>query len=96
MREQDLIIGSGRNFPDYNFDVSHVGAVFVSKKEWTDENKAYEAAQSLVETWNQYLSGDVYGIVRETYDKKKIQVDQKSCWGFYGYEYAKQALLTEI
>jgi len=47
---------------------------------------------SLVESWNEYLGGDVYGCVKETYDKNKKQIDQDSCWGFYGYKYALEEL----
>lgn len=50
----------------------------------------------MVEEWNQCLSGDVYGIIKETYDKDKNQVDQESVWGFYGYDYAIEALKNEI
>lgn len=78
------------------WDTSHVGAVLVAKEEWPEEAKAIEAAESLVEQWNQYLSGDVYGIVKETYDKDKKQVDQDSCFGVYGYKYALEALQTDI
>jgi len=46
--------------------------------------------------WNQYLSGDVYEIIKETYDKEKNHLDHDSCWGFYGYKYALEALQTEI
>jgi len=79
-----------------SWDTSRIGAVLASKEEWPEEWPAREAARGLVETWNQYLSGDVYGIVKETYDKDKKQIDEDSCWGFYGFEYAKQALETEI
>lgn len=78
------------------WDTSHVGAVFASKKEWESKESAYKAAKSLVGTWNQYLSGDVYGIVVERYDNNKQQIDHDAVWGYYGYEYALKALKTEI
>lgn len=74
------------------WDTSHVGAIFISKEEWNNEEKAYEYAKGMLETWNSYLSGDVYGIVKETYNKDKNQVDYDSCWGFYGHEYALEEL----
>ena len=39
-----------------------------------------------VETYDQYLTGDVYGftITREDEDGEEVVVD--SCWGFYGYD----------
>src|SRR5512145_442194 len=78
------------------WDTSHVGAVLVSKDEFDTEEKAREAAKSIVEVWNQYLQGDVYGIVKEVYDKKKKQITQDSVWGFYGQENALESLETEI
>lgn len=78
------------------WDTSHVGVVMVRKAEWPEKEKAVEAAKSYVKTWNCYLEGDVYGIIKETYDKDKQQVDNDSCWGFYGYKYALEALKTEI
>lgn len=39
--------------------------------------------KSEVETYDQYLTGDVYGYVIE--DKEGEELD--SCWGFYGEEY---------
>lgn len=56
------------------WDVSHCGAVLVSKEEAKTKKQAKEMAQGLVETWNDYLGGNVYG-----YD-----TGDDSCWGFYG------------
>jgi len=79
-------------FDSQGWDTSHVGLVLASKKEFKDEDEAEKAAKGLIKTWNCYLSGDIWGCVRETYDKKKEQVDQESCWGYYGYEYALEEL----
>jgi len=78
------------------WDTSHVGMALVAKKTWPDEAKAREAAQSLIEEWNQYLSGDVYGIVKETYDAKKTPTTHDIICGFYGEKYALEALKTDI
>lgn len=59
------------------FDVSSCGAVLVSKKEIKTRKQARETAQGLIESWNDYLSGNIYG----------YQIDGGSigsCWGFYG------------
>lgn len=72
-----LAFGSEGNFPDRRWDVSQVGWVFASKKEWRLSAKARKAAASYIETWNQYLGGEVYGYI----------VGEESCWGFYGLEY---------
>ncbi len=91
-----LSMGSGGHFPDFQWDVSHVGAVLLSKEEWPEEGKAQDYARGVVGEWNQFLSGDVYGIVRETYDKLKRQQDENSCWGFFGRKWAEEALRTEL
>ena len=80
------------NFPDERWDVSHVGLVLAARKEWPSKKKACKAAQSLVEEWNAFLSGDVYGCVVEYYDENKKQINQESCWGFVGFEEAKEEL----
>jgi len=40
------------------------------------------------------LSGEVFAIVKETYDKDKNQVDHDAVWGFIGLEHAKESLAT--
>ncbi len=54
------------------------------------EEQAKDAAEVLIETWNQYLSGDVYGY-RLFYNPADLNEDEiddmdelDSCWGFYG------------
>ena len=48
------------------------------------KQKIYDVIQSEVNTYNQYLSGDVYGY--KVFDKDGEEID--SCWGYYGMEYA--------
>ncbi len=91
-----LALSREGNFPDRQWDVSQLGAVFVAKSEWPTSAKARKMALSFIETWNEYLSGDVYGIVKETYNEAKEQLDVDHCWGFYGHKYALEALKTEI
>jgi hypothetical protein len=74
------------NFPDRQWDVSLLGAVFASKNEWRTRDAARKAVLGYIETWNQYLSGDVWGFIVE--DDNGNHLD--SCWGFYGHDYAKQ------
>lgn len=77
------------------WDTSHVGAVFVNKKETPDQKSAEEIASGLVDEWNQYLEGDVYGIIINKYDKEKNFVDQlEAVWGFYGEDGAKEELAS--
>jgi hypothetical protein len=89
-----LALSQEGNFPDRRWDVSQLGLVFVSKSEWADHDKAKEAARNLIESWNCYLSGDVYGCVVETYDKDKELVDYDSCWNFYRFKDALKELKT--
>ena len=43
-----------------------------------------------------YLSGDVYCIVKETYDIDKEQIDYDTLTGYFGYEEAEKALETDM
>lgn len=74
------------NFPDRRWDVSQLGFVFASKKEWRLSASARKAAAGHIETWNQYLGGDVWGYIIE--DEEGNHLD--SCWGFYGKEYCEE------
>ena len=48
--------------------------------------KATKLLRGEVETYDQYLTGDVWGVIVE--DMYGEEVD--SCWGFYGSDYAKE------
>jgi len=78
-------------FPDRQWDVSQLGAVFVSKKEFKRRDKARKMALGLVDTWNDYLSGNVYGYTVED----QAGNDFDSCWGFYGDYDTKGGCLDE-
>lgn len=80
-----LSLGEGAHFPDQRWDVSHMGLYLCAKSEWRLRKKAEKYARAAIETWNQYLSGDVYGYVVE--DKAGEHLD--SCWGYYGMEEVK-------
>jgi len=78
-----LALSREGNFPDRQWDVSQLGLVFVAKKEWRTRPAARKAALGLISSWNDNLSGNVYGYV--------IEPGGDSCWGFYG-DYDKGAL----
>lgn len=82
-----LALSNEGSFPDRQWDVSRLGAVFVSKKEWPKHEDAKKTAEGYIETWNTYLSGDVWGYVPE--DEEGEHID--SCWGYYGHEHAEEA-----
>ena len=77
------------------WDSGQVGVIYVAKdkarEEWpeADENDSYKRAikclVSEVETYDQYLTGDVYGYMLEGPDG-----EEDSCWGYFGYEYAQE------
>ena len=68
------------------FDTSMAGFVLVKRqKGWSyNKKKAFERAKSLVDTWNLYLGGEVYG-----YDS-----EHGGCWGFYGDE-GKEGMISQ-
>ncbi len=66
------------------WDTSHVGAVLVKKDEAKKKKDAYRIAEATIETWNDCLSGNVYGYVID-------DGDSGSVWGYYG-DYEENAL----
>lgn len=82
---------SGECKIDRQWDVSQVGCVFIAKTECRTRPSARKAAESLIETWNQYLSGDVHGYVVKDADGGDLDSLDESCWGFYGIESAIEA-----
>ena len=54
-----------------------------TEKELFEEGKAEALLKGEVETYDQYLTGDVYGFVLEDEDGNQID----SCWGFYGSDW---------
>lgn len=87
-----LALSHEGDFCDRRWDVSQLGCVFVSKKEWKTPEKARAAALGLIQDWNTCLSGDVYGCVIEYFDNDNEPVDFDSCWGYYGYDDAMKGL----
>ncbi len=82
-----LALSNEGNFVDRQWDVSQLGLVFVSKKEARYKRHARTLALSLIETWNDYLSGSVYGYMIEKDGEKNGGV-----WGFCG-DYEKSGLI---
>jgi hypothetical protein len=79
------------------WDSGQLGFVFVSdeklKKEFgrkriTDAllDRAREILRNEVETYDQYLTGDVWGYIIEDEDGEHID----SCWGFFGHDYCQK------
>lgn len=80
------------------WDSGQVGFIYVLKKdvlkEWNKKKmskqlyeKAVKVLKQEVETYDQYLRGDVYGFqIIEPYTDNNLD----SCWGFYGLDYCIQ------
>jgi len=80
------------------WDSMWIGAIFVEKAKIREEygwkyltkkriNQILQYLEGEVETYDQYLRGDVYGITVEGGEG-----GDESCWGYYGYDYAKSEL----
>ena len=65
------------------------GIVLIKKEHARTKAEANKRALGLINTWNEYLAGDVYGYQIETPKGEEIG----SCWGFYGDDGIKR--LTE-
>ena len=66
------------------FDSGQIGFLLVTRDE-SEIPYPQKYAEGMVEEWNQYLSGDVWGFTIE--DGEGNHID--SCFGFYGFDYAK-------
>ncbi len=91
------------NGPDARWDSGQVGFIYATKEdirknwelkrvtkkyiEWTER-----ILRSEVKTYNQYLTGEVYGFVIETPDGEDID----SCYGFYGCDIEKNGMKEYI
>lgn len=86
------------------WDSGQVGYIYVTKaqvrKEWKGDIEAakkYLIAE--VKTYDQYLTGEVYGYtlkskaVCPTCGRENEDNTEDSCWGFYGYENLKEDLI---
>lgn len=62
------------------WDSCQVGYVFISKKDTKSKIKAKKLAKELINDWNMYLTGNVYGFI--VFDPQGEEIG--SCWGFYG------------
>jgi hypothetical protein len=85
-------------FDPGGWDSGQVGWVYATKEQIIKEygkNKRKQAEKVLkseVETYDQYLKGDIWGYIVKDQDGNNVD----SCWGFYGYEYCKQEGLSVL
>lgn len=85
------------------WDWGQVGFIFVSKAKLREEfskkriskkllAKAEEILVGEVKTYDQYLTGDVWGYIIE--DDKGEHID--SCWGFFGHDYCEDEAKSQL
>ena len=91
-----MYVGSGAHtFDPGGWDSGQVGWIYVSKQKLRSEGygkyltkkvlaKAEEVLRGEVSTYDQYLTGDVWGYVVKDEDGEVVD----SCWGFYGVDEA--------
>ena len=87
------------------WDSGQVGFIFLSRQKAKEEYKkltkknlknAEEVLEGEVDTYDQYLSGQVYGfviekIIREEDEEGEEEVEElESLWGIFGLKYAKE------
>lgn len=82
------------------FDSGQVGFIYVTKEALKEEGisrkRALKVLEGEVNTYDYYLSGQVYALVKETYNKDKNNIEQDNIGGYFGYKYALDALESEI
>ena len=70
-----------------SFSNAH-GHIFAETESWADRDSARDAAQALMETWNDCMTNNVWGFVAEELEQCNLghhhpkHID--SCWGFIG------------
>ncbi len=85
------------------WDSGRVGFIYVTKasvrSEWGKQRispklheQVFNVLRQEVETYDQYLTGDVWGYTIA--DRHGDIID--SCWGFYGYDYCKQEAKSQM
>jgi len=86
------------------WDSGQVGFIYVSndkvKKEFNRKRMSKKLKQKAIDlmigevnTYDQYLTGEIFGYMIEPTDKNKSINCDDSCWGFYGYDHEKSGLL---
>ena len=84
------------------WDSGQIGYAFITKDDAkkfgldTDKNNLNRVIENVVETIDSIYQNDVYTIVREDLDPEGIVIDYECVSGYIGYDYAMQALKTDI
>jgi hypothetical protein len=92
-------ISISTNNPNDKWDSMRIGFLLMSRKNLLEcygvkritteiKKKAENLLDAEVETYDQYLRGDVYGYVVRDSDGEEVD----SCWGYYGYDHEQSGL----
>lgn len=63
---------------------------------WGRTQQAEIYCKQFLNTYNDIISGNVFGCVAEWFDEDGTSIDHESCWGFIGDDHAKDALKSEF
>lgn len=89
------------------WDSGQVGVIFVSTERVRKEYGVKRISKKLrervigylqgeVETYDQYLTGDVYGYELVRYEDDGAEIEEGSCWGFYGSDPATNGMTDHL
>jgi len=98
-----ISIATFRHGQHASWDCGQVGFIYTTKEQMKligvekySKKRIEKYLLNEVETYNQYLTGDCYSLVKETYNKDKEQIDYDIVGGFLGYDDSLKTLETEI
>lgn len=101
---QTIWVGAGSSpFDPGGWDSGQVGFIYITPEKARKEygwkhitkgrvKKLVEYLTGEVKEFDQYLTGDVYGYTITDEDGNVMD----SCWGFFGHEYAKQEMASQL
>lgn len=73
------------------FGIQYDGDLTPEDVERGFQHALYEVAENCVKTYDEWQSGECYGVVCVDYDAQGEQIgDEDACWGYIGQEYAEE------
>jgi len=96
-----LYVGSGAHVMDYGgWDSGQIGFIYTTPKRIEEMGTPRDGVEAClageVETWDQFVTGDIYGYVIEGPSDGDSDSHRDSCWGFYGFEEAKREMVEML
>ena len=86
---------STRDYGD-PWDSGQVGYIYCTDLEGMTTEQVESNLRSLIETYSQYVSGQVYGFVLEEKQDCGHWEETDSCWGFYGNDWNQNGLADDL